>query len=332
MFFVGLLPALADTTAYLSPKTLLCFPLSINTLFSIRLLSTCMAPFSWLVLLAWLLLAGPLSRSQHPARGSLALALLVLMSDFLGFTLANTAVLPALRVRFFAAAGALLFLAIYLFSSGGNVFGLMALLPPGLVERTAMGRDPWLPLPLLAIISFVTLLLARQTFVLTLCSSEQIARQSRPNRVLKLLWWTAPMFVKEIRYCRYVLDLYISLFIVIGLIFYLGLIKTAAPEAVAVSESMIVLFSVSLAANSFGLDGAPGVDRYGLFPISGEHIMKVKNAAFLTIVSVLLLAVMPFAAWRLGPVIASIVFIQAMAGAILCMCWGNLLPSDGLRP
>ena len=123
---------------------------------------------------------------------------------------------------------------------------------------------------------------------------------------------------------QYVLDLYVSVFIVIGLVFYLGLIRTAAPEAVTVCESMIVLFSVNFAANSFGLDGAPGVDRYGLFPISGEHIMRVKNAAFLTIVSALLLVVMPFAAWRLGPVIASIIFMQAIAGAILCMCWGNL--------
>ena len=203
MFFVGLLPALADTTAYLPPKTLLRFPFPINTLFSIRLLSTCMAPFSWLVLLAWLLLAGPLSRSQHPAEGLVSLALLLLMSHFLGFTLANAAVLSALRMRFFAAAGALLSLAIYLLSSGRNIFGIIALLPPGLVERTAMGRNAWLPLSLLAALSFVTLLLARQTFVLALYGSEQIVRQAGPNRALKLLWWTVPMFVKEIRYCRY---------------------------------------------------------------------------------------------------------------------------------
>ena len=115
-------------------------------------------------------------------------------------------------------------------------------------------------------------------------------------------WKTLPQFPgllnqlirKNLRELLSTLDFYAALLLSAGsLIFRIK--GTLPPDAFLPLTLLIMLALSSYAQSLFGLDGASGLTRYRLLPLSGWQILAAKDAAFLLAAVVLCLPLAPLA-------------------------------------
>jgi hypothetical protein len=128
---------------------------------------------------------------------------------------------------------------------------------------------------------------------------------------------------KDLRYFVRLLDVYFALPIVILFVIYLA--SNPEPSASVFKVVLIILFLpwISMASNCFGLDSPLGLDRYGLFPLSGRDILLSKNLAFALILMILVGAVFPLALWRFGASVTAPGFVELVLMMLAYLSWGN---------
>ncbi len=77
--------------------------------------------------------------------------------------------------------------------------------------------------------------------------------------------------------------------------------------------------------SAFSLDGAGGIDRFGVSPVSGQRIIRTKNLAFLAVIAAQRAPILVLAVWRMGTGAAFYGMLEAAALALLTLAWGNIV-------
>jgi hypothetical protein len=88
---------------------------------------------------------------------------------------------------------------------------------------------------------------------------------------------------------------------------------------------ILSILSATAPMNTFGPDGSSGLDRYGIFGLTGSKIIGNKNLAYLKVTAVQRAPIIALAAWRLGPAEAAYGVIEATSLVLLTLAWGNIV-------
>jgi len=100
---------------------------------------------------------------------------------------------------------------------------------------------------------------------------------------------------KNLREMLSTLDFYCALLLSLATLLYRLFGAPLPPEAFLAITVLVILALSSYAQCLFGLDGAGGLSRYHLLPLSGWQILVAKDAAFLALAIPLSLPLAPFA-------------------------------------
>ena len=115
--------------------------------------------------------------------------------------------------------------------------------------------------------------------------------------------------------------------------FYLATADAPEPDALRAVLLFTSVFTATAPVNFFGPDGVPGLDRYGLWPLSGWQIVAGKNRAFALLACARWLPILALACWRFGWLEAAYGCVEAASLALGTMAWGNVTsmrhPSSG---
>ncbi len=325
VFVIWMFPVMGESWRSISSRGLLHTPLTTTHLFLIRLGSVFVSPASWIVAACSLTLVYPISKSPHPLTGIAALFLLVLFSLAMSMTIAHA--LSSAYVRRLLLVALIVISAViggFWIANGRVVTSTLSWWPSRLVARAAVEPSSFGILTLLAALVIAAFVLALWSFSQSLGSTG--SRRSQRFTVLGLIEFPGRfggLLRKDLRYFVRLLDLYFAFPIVIFLIFYLSTVPDASASMFRVGLALLLLPSLSLAANLFGLDSAGGLDRYSLFPLSGRDILFSKNISFMLLFVVMAGVIFPFALWRFGVGVMAIGVVELVLTGLACLTWGN---------
>jgi hypothetical protein len=133
------------------------------------------------------------------------------------------------------------------------------------------------------------------------------------------------LFGKEMRYSGGVAQNGLSLMITVAFCIYLAGGQGLQADALRAVFGILSLLSVNFPMSLFGLDGAGGMDRYGLSPLSGASIILKKNQAYFAVVAAQRLPILLLAVWRFGPLETLWTALETASLAFLVLAWGNLV-------
>jgi hypothetical protein len=133
------------------------------------------------------------------------------------------------------------------------------------------------------------------------------------------------LFRKEIRYVLSLPEHTLILLVTLAFCIYLIGGEGLQADALRAVFGILSILGVSFPMNTFGLDGGAGMDRYGLSPISGSHVIGTKNAAFFTVVGVQRLPILALALWRFGPAESLWALVETASLTLLVLAWGNIV-------
>jgi hypothetical protein len=327
MFLVWLFPLFGSGHLSVSTAVLRYLPLSVKELFVIKTVSLLMPLYVLVLLAASIAVCYPLAHAPSPLAGVCALVLFIVTSFLIGLTMAQLLSMAFWRKLFGVAA-------IGLFcGSGFSIFAgqhavdksyLPSLAPSGLVAQAATGQS-WPAI-------FILCALALAAFWAAFWSFQQSLepRNDRPaQKNMKLISFKFPgktggLSAKDLRYSRRLLEPYFGVLTAALCSVYLVTVDVPSSGVFWVSIIVIFVATTSVVFNCFGLDNPSGLDRYSLLPLNGSAIILSKNVAFLIIIVVQLVLLLP-AAWRLGWRVASPGLVQAALLALAYMTWGNWL-------
>jgi hypothetical protein len=88
---------------------------------------------------------------------------------------------------------------------------------------------------------------------------------------------------------------------------------------------ILSVLSATAPMNTFGLDGAPGLDRYGIFGLTGGQIIGTKNKAYIAVIAAQRTPIFLLAAWRLGATETLYGIIETASLMLLTLAWGNIV-------
>lgn len=328
IFVAWLFPLASNARASLATRTWLHLPLSLKERFIVRMVSLLMPPFAWMVLLGSLAICYPLSHARNPLAGILAGLLFIATSWFAGLAIAHLLSIAIWRKVFWVAVFALLaFVGSYVMR--GKTAGALltfSLLPTNLVTLAAMGtvgKEIWIALGTLAIVTVVAGAAAVASFRLSLAAAPEVRAQRAILASARLPGQLGGLVAKDLRYFRRLLDAYLALSVAMLGSLYLATAEVPG-QGIFLSFIVIVfLLNAALAFNSFGLDTRAGLDRYTLLPLSGKAILMSKNLAYLMILGFQVLPMIVLAGWRLGMYTSALGLVEAIALACAYLAWGN---------
>jgi hypothetical protein len=328
-FLAWLVPVMAESRRSISSRDLLHLPLSTTELFVIRLGSVFCSPLVWITAVVSLALSYPVALAPDPLTGFMALIVYLLLGLFTSLALMHV-LQSALARKLSVSVLFVVSVVTGLFWLTGkrveSLSPLTDLLPHRLASAAAVSPTPVRSLTFLVVITAVSILLARWTFVLTLepgqnRRSQRFALFALPQLPGKF----GGLLRKDLRYWSRLLDLYLALPIVV--LFNIYLAVNFAPSATALFVVIGMLFwpCASIAFNCFGLDSPLGLDRYTLFPLSEKEKLFSKNLAFWVVMTVLLFTILPFAIWTLEPSASGIAVLEFVGMGLAYAAIGNWL-------
>jgi hypothetical protein len=301
-------------------------PLSISDLFVIRIGSTFMTPFSWIVMVGAFAILYPIAQAPKPSAGIIAALIFMVSAWATGLVLSNLLANKVGRRMIFASL--LVSGASTLYVVNGNHSSLLGtvsrLAPHVLVAEAALGKSSLASIAILFGIAVLALFAARWSFNQSLTeTTTQTSNRKAPSLIFQFSPRWSGLAAKDFRYSLRLLDPYFGvLFSALGSLY---LISSAAPTITAVLVMILCVFipSAGLAFNAFGLDTRSGIDRYGLLPASGTVIIRSKDLAFAIIMSAQVLPLILLSGWRLGLLTSFATLVQAVSLALAYMSWGN---------
>ena len=122
---------------------------------------------------------------------------------------------------------------------------------------------------------------------------------------------------KNLRELLTVLDPYAALVLTISGVLYRILSSHVEPDALMMLSSLIVLAMSTYALCLFGLDTDSGFTRYHLLPLHGWQILLAKDAAYLLVVTILVLPLAP---------------LSGFAAALMALAVGHKSSVENLIP
>jgi hypothetical protein len=329
IFLAWLFPLVSNAHLSISTSALRYLPLSVKELFGIKAISLFMPPYAWMIVAGSLAICYPLAHASSPLAGVSAALLFIVMSWFVGLTVEQLLSTAFWRKLLCAAAiGLLCAGGLYVISSKDQM-GLShfsSFLPTALVARAAVAKQSWRAIFTLSVLVITAFCAALWSFPYSLePATSRRSKKSLNFMPFKFPGKTGGLSAKDFRYFRRLLDPYFGLLAAALCSVYLA--TADAPSVDVFLGFIIIIFipTASLAFNCFGLDNRSGLDRYTLMPVNGKEIMLSKNLAFITVIGVQLLLIIPLAGWRLGLGGAALGLIQAALLALAYMTCGNLM-------
>ena len=326
VFLVWLFPLASNARATIATRKLLHLPLTLTELFAIRSVTLFIPPYAWIIVAGSLGICYPILRAQNAPAGVIAALLYIVFSALTGLTIAQLLQISFWRKLFLITAllaGAGIF---YLAQHDGSgvsrsLSSSMSLSP---VTRAALGMQPWLAVAVLALLTTLVFFAALWSFR----QSLHVTPGQRSQRITAFNWLRIPgavggLAARDFRYFRRLLDPYLG--VLAAALGSLYLVSAEAPSAGLFQVLLLIVVAPNspLAFNSFGLDNRAVMERLKLMPVTGRTILLSKNLAFLMIIAVQLTPLILLASWRLGPSIAAIGIVEALAMAAMYMVWGN---------
>ncbi len=325
LFLMWLFPLATGAQASIASRKLLHLPLTLKELFAIRIVTLFIPPYTWIIAGGSLGICYPILGAPNPLAGVIAALLFVVFSALTGLTIAQLLQQGFWRKFFLLAvllAGASGF---YLTQNKGRTFlSLWSSTSISPVTRAALGIQPWLAVGVLALLTAFVFTTALWSFK----KSLQVTPGRRSQRITIFNWLRIPgpvggLAARDFRYFRRLLDPYLG--VLAAALGSLYLVSAEIPSASLFQSILLIVVAPNapLAFNSFGLDNRAVLDRLKLMPVSGRAILLGKNLAFLMILEVQLAPLILLASWRLGPAIAAIGVVEALAMAAMYLVWGN---------
>lgn len=321
-----------DSNISITAKNLVRFPLSVNTLLTVRVLSIFISPVVMMIVIGSLMSLLPLLKSRNPVMGMAAAILFHSLAAIVWLCLYHLMGIAAWRRGLLAAAATTIIpLGASLLASEPQakqwLLSMTMFNPARLATSVATGvtlQSALLPMLLLlaftATASFLLLWSFRQSL-----SAQQPNRSSWVRRVdiIRLPGKLGGLVGKEKRYFRRTSTPWIGL--LFALACSLALLQNAIPPIVFQSTILLVfLIDFDLTTNFFGLDRALELNRYLIFPLRGKEIVFSKNLGIVVIVAAQLAPMLPLACWRFGWVEAGLGLLEATALLLAYLAWGNL--------
>ncbi|HWW77251.1 MAG TPA: hypothetical protein VNZ44_17745 [Pyrinomonadaceae bacterium] len=330
-----LFPLLGEARLGVSTRGLRRFPLTTVELFGIKVISSLMPPYVWLLSAASLALWYPLAAGANPLLGVASLALCLAAAMFAGHALSHLLSVPFWRrLVLFAAGAGLLFVGVRLTTGAGDAWTGAAragawspssLNPARLVAAAATSTDPLPAAAATALLCAAAVCLALWSFRLSLraghTSSPARGRLAwpfgLPGRFGGLVW-------KEARDFTRLLDFYLSLLVAVWAALYLVYAGEPSPHLIHAALVAVPLLNPSAAFNFFGLETPSGFDRYALLPLSGRDVVVIKNLAFAFLLAAPLCPATLLASWRFGIVEGLFCVLEIALLAAAFLAWGNV--------
>jgi len=301
-------------------------PLSISDLFAIRIVSTFMTPFSWLVMAGAFAIVYPIAQAPRPFAGIVAALLFISMAWSSGLTLSHLLTIKAWRRVLFVFLLVITAIAVGMFTRNHpNLLTNFSWVEPHvLVAQAAMGKSSLFSIGILLGFAALALFAARWSFSqsLTIAASPSSERKAHSLLFHFSGRWIG-LTAKDFRYFLRLLDPYFG--VIVSALGCLYLISSSAPSGTAMMVLVLTVLipNAPLAFNSFGLDTRSGMDRYALLPAPGTAIIRSKNLAFAMIAGAQVLPLILLSGWRLGLLISFAALIEAASLAVAYMAWGN---------
>ena len=318
-----LVPVMGETRRSIASHDLLHFPFSTTELLLIRVGSAFISPFSWIIVACSVVLCYPVALAPHPLAGILALLLLVLLGLFTSLMITHLLSSAFARTLILGALLAVSATAAFIWFEKGSGW-LLSLLPHRLAAAAAVSPAPVRPVAILTGITVVIALLALRTFTLTFQPQRSLpsARFSLFN-LIQFPGRFGGLLKKDLRYSSRLADIYLALPIV--LFFNMYLVSDPFPSAIVLCVIVALLYlpCVSIAFNCFGFERPQGLDRYGLFPLSGKEKLLSKNLAFGVLMMVLFVTILPLTFWKLGPRASVVGFLELVIMGLAYLACGN---------
>ena len=324
--FVALLFPLASGTEVGASRRLLYMPISHQKLFMVRLLSLLIPPSSWLIVLAALAICYPLAHAPNPIAAIVAGLLFIFMSWQIGVAAANLLSISLWR-KILASMSLILLVAAGIGFRNGVAFtdleAATRFNPASLVIEAAVGKQVWIALTALALLTVAATCVGFWTFTQALQ-----AVNTRPQKRFQLSWLRLPgrlggLIAKDFRYFRRLLDPYFG--VLASALCCLHLLVAEDPSADVARIVVLVVFlgNSAIAFNLFGLDDRSGLDRYTLLPLTGNATVLSKNLAFAVLVGAQLLPIFALVSLRLGVRETAGDLLEVISVTAAYLAWGN---------
>lgn len=326
ILIVWLFPLVNNARINRSTRKLMHLPLSRNELFTIKLVTLFIPPYSWIILAGSLGICYPVVRAAHPVVGVIAACLFMAFAAFTGLTVAqlmSLAIFRKLLLLIMLCSG----LAVsYLVQSdsAARSFSLLSSLPGHLVIQAALSNSPLVALGKLLLLTTISFFTALWSFK----HSLEITTKPRSQKItifdsLRLPGPIGGLAAKDFRYFRRLLDPYLGVLVAAIGSLYLITADVASVGFFQVFLLCVFVCNSSLAFNLFGLDNRASMDRLKLMPVSANAILIGKNLAFLMVVGVQVMPLILLASWRLGLLVGLFGILGAAALAAMFLSWGN---------
>jgi hypothetical protein len=331
MLLLWMFPLLGESRFRLNSRALRHFPLTPGELFGIKVISSLMPPSVWVLAAGSLAICYTVAFAPNPKLGATAVILLMIMSLFVGHTLAHLLSIASWRkFIYFVAGGGLLAAGFYFLTNVGapltGLLSLSSLLPGRLVVSAAMSPEP------LRAVAALGLLCATAGGLAIWSFRHSLHAQRKPLSSRMRVRWPSifpgrfgGLIKKDVRYFSRLLDFYLGLLVAVWAAFYLIYTEDPSPNVFRIALIGVLLFNLSAAFNYFGFESPSGFDRYTLLPMSGREIIVNKNLAFALMVAAALCPVILLASWRFGITEGALGIVEVALLALAYMVWGNLM-------
>ena len=317
--------------ALLTPsQRFLHLPLTLRELLGIRVLSLLIPVYSWMIVVATLMLFVPLIGAPHPFAAALATALFIVFSCSFGLTVSHLTLISRGRklLLFLLLVLSLTLGPLLLFTNSRSerIAFIMSISPMRLVANTAVASATWTNFLILAVLALLSFWLVISSFRWSLAAGPPSYSQAAPLfGALKFPGRLGDLVTRDLRHFRRLLDPYFGLLIAALCGSYLIIGDAPGLELFWPFLILFFILNANLAFNFFGFDQPPAFDRYKLLPASGRMIILSKNLMFVTITGVQVLVLLVLTTWRLGWLVTALTAIEVAVLMLAYMTWGNWL-------
>ena len=326
IFLVWLFPLATNARTSISIRKLLHLPLTLKELFAIRVITSFIPPYSWIIVAGSLGICYPIIRAQSPLAGVIAALLFIVFSALTGLTISQLLQISFWRKLFLITVLLSGVITFYLVQNNvsGQLFWLSSSMSTFPVTRAALGTHPWFAVGELALMTTLVFFIALWSFK----KSLHVTPGRRSQRIAIFNWLRVPgpvggLAARDFRYFRRCLDPYLGVLAAALGSLYLVSAEVASAGLFQVLLVIVVAPNAPLAFNSFGLDNRAVMERLKLMPVTGRTILLSKNLAFLMVLAIQLTPLILLASWRLGLLTAAIGLVEAAAMAAMYLVWGN---------
>jgi hypothetical protein len=322
-----------DTGISLTSQRLRTFPITIGRLLAVRVVSVFCSPVALLIALGSLISLWPFFSARHPVLGATAALLLFALALAVGMSASHVLSVAEWRRRLFVPAAIIgvVFGAFFLSRGREDIEQLqaaMAFTPPHFISAAAVADTPFsILIPLVSLLGIAVLVCSLLVWSFRRCLFSQPASRVKGRTAESVLWFPGRfggLVRKEQYYFRKLLDVWPGLLLVIA-VSVASLFMTPPPVIRQLIVLIVFVLNSNVIMNCLGMDTNVELNRYAIFPLSGQEVLFVKNLGLTMVIAGQLALLIVTAAWHSGFVEASVEIVVAAVLLLSHLTWGNVM-------